>query len=53
VATPAEYGVTGVKTFIVSQDGVVYEKDFGPASLAEFKKMERFNPDRSWNPVSE
>jgi hypothetical protein len=53
VAAPAEYGVTGVKTFIVSQDGVVYEKDFGPASLTEFKKMERFNPDRSWNPVSE
>jgi len=53
VATPAEYGVTGVKTFIVSQDGVVYEKDFGPASLTAFKTMERFNPDRSWNPVSE
>ena len=33
VATPAEYRVTGVKTFIVSNDGVVYEKDFGIASL--------------------
>jgi hypothetical protein len=33
VAAPAEYGVTGVKTFIVSQDGVVYEKDLGLASL--------------------
>ena len=53
VAAPAEYGVTGVKTFIVSQDGVVYEKDFGPASLTAFKTMERFNPDRSWSPVSE
>jgi hypothetical protein len=53
VAAPAEYGLTGVKTFIVSQDGVVYQKDLGPASLTEFKKMERFNPDRSWNPVSE
>ena len=53
VAAPAEYGVTGVKTFIVSQDGVVYQKDFGPASMTEFKGMERFNPDRSWNPVSE
>jgi Protein of unknown function (DUF2950) len=53
VAAPAEYGVTGVKTFLVSQDGVVYQKDFGPASLNEFKTMERFNPDRSWNPVSE
>jgi hypothetical protein len=53
VAAPAEYGVTGVKTFIVSQDGVVYEKNLGPASLSAFKEMERFNPDRSWNPVSE
>jgi Protein of unknown function (DUF2950) len=51
VATPAEYGVTGVKTFIVSQDGVVYEKDFGPNTLQEFAKMERFNPDASWHPV--
>jgi Protein of unknown function (DUF2950) len=53
VAAPAEYGETGVKTFVVSQDGVVYEKDFGPATLGEFIKMERFNPDKSWNPVLE
>jgi hypothetical protein len=53
VAAPAEYGVTGVETFIVSHDGVVYENDFGPASLNEFIKMERFNPDRSWKPVLE
>jgi hypothetical protein len=53
VAAPAEYGVTGVKTFIVSHDGVVYEKDLGPATLAVFKKMERFNPDKSWSPVTE
>ena len=51
VAAPSEYGVTGVKTFIVSHDGVVYEKDFGPATLNEFIKMERFDPDRSWKPV--
>jgi len=53
VATPAEYGETGIKTFIVSQDGVVYQKDFGAASLNEFMKMERFNPDQSWTPVLE
>ncbi|HTQ61067.1 MAG TPA: DUF2950 domain-containing protein [Candidatus Solibacter sp.] len=53
IAAPSEYGVTGVKSFIVSQDGVVYEKDFGPSSLDAFIKMERFNPDRSWNPVLE
>jgi hypothetical protein len=50
-AAPAQYGVTGVKTFIVSQDGVVYEKDFGTTTLDEFAKIERFNPDRSWTPV--
>ena len=53
VAAPAEYDITGVRTFIVSQDGVVYEKDLGPNTLDEFKKMERFNPDKSWVPVSE
>ena len=51
VAAPAEYGETGVKTFIVSHDGVVYQKDLGAATLDEFEKMERFNPDRSWKPV--
>jgi hypothetical protein len=50
-ATPAEYGVTGVKTFMVSHDGVVYEKDLGEGSLDAFTRMERFNPDRSWTPV--
>jgi hypothetical protein len=51
VAAPAEYAVTGVRTFIVSQDGVVYDKDFGSRTLDEFKKMELFNPDKSWSPV--
>jgi hypothetical protein len=51
VAAPAQYGVTGVKTFIVSHDGVVYEKDFGTTTLDDFKKMERFNPDKFWTPV--
>ena len=51
VAAPAEYGETGIKTFIVSQDGVVYQKDLGPETLKEFQKMERFNPDDSWTPV--
>jgi hypothetical protein len=53
VAAPAENGVTGMKSFIVSHDGVVYEKDFGTATLDAFIKMERFNPDRSWKPVPE
>ena len=53
VAAPSEYGVTGLKTFMVSNDGVVYQKDFGPVSLSEFIKMERFNPDESWTPVAD
>jgi hypothetical protein len=53
VAAPAEYGETGLKTFIVSQDGVVYQKDLGPATLYKFTQMERFNPDASWSPVLE
>jgi Protein of unknown function (DUF2950) len=53
VAAPAEYGETGVKSFMVSQDGVVYQKDFGPSTLNEFKTMERFNPDNSWTPVAD
>ena len=53
VASPAEYDVTGVRTFIVSHDGVVYEKDLGPKTLDEFQKIERFNPDKSWTPVPE
>jgi hypothetical protein len=53
VAAPARYGVTGVKTFIVSHDGVVYERDFGEATLDAFSKMERYNPDARWTPVEE
>ena len=51
VAAPADYGVTGLKTFIVSHDGIVYEKDFGAASVDEFRKMTRYNPDSTWTPV--
>jgi hypothetical protein len=53
VAAPADYRVTGVKTFIVSHDGVVYEKDLGPKTLEAFKKMERYNPDKTWSAVEE
>jgi DUF2950 family protein len=48
VAVPVEYRVTGVKTFIVSYDGVVYEKDLGPDSLKVVQGMDRYNPDSSW-----
>lgn len=48
-AAPAEYRVTGVKTFIVSHTGIVYEKDLGPNTLETFQKMDLFDPDESWN----
>ena len=51
VAAPASYEVSGVKTFIVSHAGVVYEKDLGPKTLELFSAMELFDPDKSWNPV--
>ena len=53
VASPALYRNTGVKSFMVSQDGVVYEKDLGPKTLEIFQAMDRFNPDLSWKPVKE
>jgi len=48
VAVPANYRITGVKTFIVSHEGIVFEKDLGPNSLEIVKKMELYNPDRTW-----
>ncbi len=51
VAGPAKYGVTGVKTFIVSNAGIVYEKNLGPNSLSAFTAMDTFNPDKTWSPV--
>ena len=53
VAAPADYAVTGVMTFIVSHDGVVYEKALGPTTLEQFRTMERYDPDPTWTPVSE
>jgi hypothetical protein len=48
VAWPAEYGVSGIMTFIVNQDGIVYEKDLGPQTGVQAKAMTKFNPDKSW-----
>jgi hypothetical protein len=49
VAVPSEYRVTGVKTFIVNNDGIVYQKDLGADSLDIVKKMELYNPDPTWH----
>jgi hypothetical protein len=48
VAWPAEYRVTGVQTFIVSWDGVVYQKDLGPDTTKIASAMKLYNPDKTW-----
>jgi hypothetical protein len=47
-AAPADYRVTGVQTFIVGPDGVVYEKDLGPDTVKTFQSMDKYNPDKTW-----
>ncbi len=47
-AAPAQYRVTGVESFIVSYEGVVYQKDLGPDTLTIFKTMKLYNPDKTW-----
>jgi Protein of unknown function (DUF2950) len=51
VAWPDEYAVSGVKTFIVNHQGVVWEKDLGPNTGALARQMTRFNPDKTWKKV--
>jgi hypothetical protein len=51
VAWPAKWGETGVMSFIVSKDGVVFEKDLGPGSARNARAMTAFNPDASWAKV--
>jgi hypothetical protein len=48
VAFPAKYGDSGVMTFIVDKDGVIYEKNLGPNTTALARRMTMFNPDGSW-----
>ncbi len=48
VAYPAKYGDTGIQTFLINQDGVVYEKDLGKDTADVAKKMTGFNPDKTW-----
>jgi len=47
-AAPAKYRVTGVQTFLVSYEGIIYQKDLGPDTLRVFKDMQLYNPDETW-----
>ena len=51
VAVPAEYRITGVNTFIVNNDGVIYQKDLGPDGASIVEKMDEYNPDKTWTAV--
>jgi hypothetical protein len=53
VAWPAEYGVTGVMTFIIDKDGALFEQDLGTRTDSVAKAMTAYNPDQSWQRVSE
>ena len=52
-AAPAQYRVTGVKTFQVGPSGIVYEKDLGPDTLKVFETMDRYNPDKTWKATND
>jgi hypothetical protein len=51
VAYPARYGRSGIMTFIVNQDGTVYESDLGPSTAARAGAMTKFDPGKGWSPV--
>jgi hypothetical protein len=52
VAYPAEYGVSGIMTFIVNQQGRVYEKDLGEDTEKVASELTVYDPDKTWKPVS-
>jgi hypothetical protein len=51
VAYPAQHGASGIMTFIVNQNGVVYQKNLGENTATIAAKMKLFNPDSSWKKV--
>ena len=48
IAYPAEYGNSGVMTFLVNHAGTVYQKDLGPRTAIIAKRMDLFDPDQTW-----
>jgi hypothetical protein len=53
VAYPAEYRNSGVMTFIVNHAGTVFQKDLGPNTTRLAERMTSFNPDKTWQPVTD
>ena len=52
IARPAQYGASGVMTFLVNQTGIVYEKNLGPDTAQLADKIQAFDPDGSWGVVA-
>ncbi|HEX8879801.1 MAG TPA: DUF2950 family protein [Candidatus Acidoferrum sp.] len=52
VAYPAEYGDSGVMTFMINQDGSLLEKDLGETTVQRATAMTDFDPDSDWHPIS-
>ncbi len=53
IAAPAQYGSTGIKTFMISHDGVVWEQDLGPNTAREAAAITTFDPAEGWSRVAE
>lgn len=53
IAYPAQYGNSGIMTFIVNQAGIIYEKNLGKNTVSIAKAMKKFNPDKTWRKVAE
>jgi len=51
VAWPASYGASGVMTFIINQQGIVYQKDLGEETARIASTMTRYDPDSSWTKI--
>jgi hypothetical protein len=53
LAYPAQYGSTGMKSFMIRHDGVVCEQDLGPGTAREAAAIDRFDPGEDWERVPE
>jgi hypothetical protein len=53
VAFPSDWGKSGVMTFIVNQQGKIYQKDLGPDTIKIAQQMKSYNPDKTWTPAKE
>jgi hypothetical protein len=53
LATPVKYAETGITTFMVGRDGIVYERDLGPDTVKLADSIQQYNPDDNWSPVEE